>query len=109
MSRLKIREGGSWRYIDSPINITDSLTSSYAINTSYSLNAGGGMSLTTESFYTITSSWSINSLTSSYFNEISASLITRSLYLRSNSGSLWKVTVYEDGDHVGTIQLEGPY
>lgn len=109
MSRLKIREGGSWRYVDSPTNITASLTSSYAISASYSLNGGSGTSLTTGSFYPITASWSSNSLTSSYFNEVSASLITGSIYLRSNSGSLWKVTVYEDGDHVGTIQLEGPY
>lgn len=111
MPRLKIWEGSEWRYVDSPTNITSSVSSSYALTASYALNGGfgGGTLLTTGSTYPITASWANNTTTSSYFNEVSASLITGSLYLRSNSGSLWKITVFEDGDHVGTIQLEGPY
>jgi len=107
MPRLKIWEGSSWRYVDNPTNITASLTSSYAITASYALNGGGGPVVSAS--YASTSSWSQSSITSSYFNEASASLITGSFYLRSNSGSLWKITVYEDGDHVGSLQLEGPF
>jgi hypothetical protein len=111
MPRLKIWNSAlsEWRYVDNPTNITASVSCSYALTASYALNGGSGGSLNTGSSYPITASWSTNSVTSSYFNEVSASLITGSLYLRSNSGSLWKITVFEDGDHVGTIQLEGPY
>ncbi len=44
-------------------------SASYATTASYALNAGsGGTSLTTGSTYQITSSWSSNSVTASYFN-----------------------------------------
>ncbi len=48
---------------------SSSISSSYALTASYSLNGGsGGTSLTTGSTYPITSSWSNNSLTASYFS-----------------------------------------
>lgn len=85
----------------------------FAVSASYALNGGsgggGGTTLVTGSFYPVTSSWAQKSVTSSYFNEPSASLITGSFYLRSNSGSLWKLTVFEDADHFGSLQLEGPF
>lgn len=112
MSRLKIWEGSNWRYVDSPTNITASVTSSYAITASYALNGGGGgggTTLNTGSTYPITSSWATSCVTASYFNQASASLFSGSLFLRSNSGSLWRITVFEDGDHVASLQLEGPY
>lgn len=96
MGRLKIWNASSslWQYVDSPPATT---SASYALTSSYALNGGGsGVSASYAS-------------SASYINEASASILTGSLYLRSNSGSLWKVTIYEDGNNVGTIYLEGPY
>lgn len=38
-------------------------------------------------------------------NQITA-ISTGTFYLHSNSGNLWRLTVYEDSDHIGTLQIE---
>jgi hypothetical protein len=66
----------------------DSFSSSYAITASYALNSGaGGTTLITGSTYPITSSWSENTLTASYFHKVSASGAWK-IYVDMSAGDL---------------------
>lgn len=99
-------QSNSFLFIDACRNLycvpTASFTASYSITSvtsDYSLDG----------LYSLSSSFSSKSHTASYFSEASASLITGSLYIKSNSGSLWKVTIYETGASTASIKLEGPF
>ena len=59
------------------------------------------------SYVSITSS--VVQITSSYISQSNVKIDSNGLYVLSNSGSWWKISVYEDGDHLGTLQIEGPY
>ena len=69
---------------DDLLNITSSVSASYALTASYALNSsGGGTSLGTGSTYPITSSWTNNVVSSSY--SLSSSYSVTSSYAFSSS------------------------
>lgn len=76
---------------DNSNNLTSSLISNLQVNTaSYSENSQ-------------TASYS---QTASCITAESASIITGSLYLKSNNGNFWKITIWEDDEGNATIQVE---
>jgi hypothetical protein len=90
----------------------NTISASYSLTASYALNGGssgsGGTTLTTGSTYPITSSWSNNSLTASYLNPISQSLIpsTGSTYSLGSPTNKWKDLYVSSGSiYVGETVL----
>ena len=90
----------------------NTISASYSLTASYALNGGssgsGGTTLTTGSTYPITSSWSNNSLTASYLNPISQSLIpsTGSTYSLGSPTNKWKDLYVSSGSiYIGETVL----
>jgi hypothetical protein len=87
----------------------NSLSASYALTASYALNGGGsGTSLVTGSTYPITSSWSINAITSDFapiaFNDVR--VIDGKLLIRSEDTNNWfYLSVSDDGSGSYTTQI----
>jgi len=84
---------------DALLNITSSISASYALTASYALNSSGGTSLGTGSTYPITSSWSNNAVSSSYsltasyaLNAGGTSLTTGSTYPITSSWSIYSIS-----------------
>jgi hypothetical protein len=120
---ISLRTSGSQRiYIDTlgnihlsgSVKVQGTLSASYANmarTASYAMNGGTGGSLTPGATYPITSSWSMNSISS--VAQISSSnmrINSTGVYLLSNFNQWYKLSVWTDV--VGgspTLKLDGPY
>jgi hypothetical protein len=85
---------------------TGSFSSSYALTSSYSLNAGSA-TLTTASTYPITSSWAVNTLTASYTTSSATYYYSSSVILLLSQS----LTAYTSSANTGSynVNLTVPY
>ena len=81
-------------------------SASYALTASYALNGGtGGATLTTGSTYPITSSWSNNTITSSYISGSGVRIINGALQLFNPINNAWYTLRVSGSTGLETLEL----